>query len=54
MRRTPFLLGLVAAVVATAVAVGVAGAAADRAYAGPPSTLTIAYQPGLGYAPLSS
>jgi NitT/TauT family transport system substrate-binding protein len=52
VRRTPLLLGLAAAVAAAAVAVGVAGAAADRAYAGPPSTLTIAYQPGLGYAPL--
>jgi NitT/TauT family transport system substrate-binding protein len=51
VRKLPFLLGVVAAVaVATvAVAVAVAGEQQDQ---GPPSKLTIAYQPGLGYAPL--
>jgi NitT/TauT family transport system substrate-binding protein len=52
VRKLPFLLGLVAAVAVAAVTVAVAVAAGDQHDAGPPSKLTIAYQPGLGYAPL--
>ena len=52
MRKTPFLLGLVVAVAVAAIAVAVAVAGGEKRYAGPPNTLTIAYQPGLGYAPL--
>jgi ABC-type nitrate/sulfonate/bicarbonate transport system substrate-binding protein len=42
----------IAALAATAVTAFTAAAPASRSQGGPPSKLTIAYQPGLGYAPL--
>jgi len=50
LRKRNFLLGL-AAVLAIAVLATTAALAGSRD-AGPPTKLTIAYQPGLGYAPL--
>ncbi len=50
MRKRNFLLGL-SAVLSVAVLAATAALAGSRD-SGPPSKLTIAYQPGLGYAPL--
>jgi NitT/TauT family transport system substrate-binding protein len=52
VRSPRFLLGLVAAVAFAAAAVAGAFAAAPEQRTAIPSKLTIAYQPGLGYAPL--
>jgi NitT/TauT family transport system substrate-binding protein len=52
VRKPRFLLGLVVSVAFAAAAVAGAFAAAPDQRAAVPSKLTIAYQPGLGYAPL--
>jgi NitT/TauT family transport system substrate-binding protein len=50
--KTRLLIAIAAALAGVLIAAFTAGAPAAKSQQGPPSKLTIAYQPGLGYAPL--